>query len=442
MKLSALPLIGVLSVVALSGAGGGTEVSGPTKLAERGVEFGLTYIGEVFGNVSGGRRRGVVEDGLLFVSLDVDLGKVMAWRGGRVHADVYETHGASGTTRNVGDLGYFSNIDYPDGYRLGELWFEQGFLDDRLSVRVGQLALDAEFLVTSTAVLFINASFGPANALVLNMPAPYYGFSGLGARVKFRTTRDLYVQVAAYDGNPGTAASPDFSPDAAVSTEFNHFGTHWALRDAEGILFVAEVGKHLNQPESGTPKGGPRGLAASYKAGVFFHTDTFSDVRDQTLLATGSSLAPAAVRSVEGNYGVYAVVDQELWREKGSDTDGLSSFTRAVLVPTGRNAVDFSVEAGLVYHGLLQKDGADALGIGCAWINASNSVRGAVRGANRADRLGLIEPDYEAIFELTYRWQIASWWTIQPDVQWILHPGGSRAIDDALVLGLRSTIAF
>jgi porin len=250
------------------------------------------------------------------------------------------------------------------------------------------------------------------------------------------------VQVAAYDGNPGTAASPDFSPDAVPSTEFNHFGTHWALRDAEGILFVAEVGKQFHQPESGAPKGSPRGLAASYKAGVFFHTDTFSDVRDQTLMATGSSLAPAAVRSVEGNYGVYAVVDQELWREKGSDTDGLGSFARVVVVPGGRNAVNFSAEGGLVYRGLFQKEGADALGLACAWINASDRVRKAVRSANTADQLALIEPDHEAIFELTYSYQITSWWSIQPDVQWIVHPGGSGAIEDALVLGLRSALAF
>ena len=75
-------------------------------------------------------------------------------------------------------------------------------------------------------------------------------------------------------------------------------------------------------------------------------------------------------------------------------------------------------------------------------INVSGSVKNAVRNANRVDRLGLIVPDYEAIIELTYRWQIAPWWTIQPDVQLILHPGGSGAIGDALVIGLRSVLAF
>jgi len=31
---------------------------------------------------------------------------------------------------------------------------------------------------------------------------------------------------------------------------------------------------------------------------------------------------------------------------------------------------------------------------------------------------------------------------VQPDAQWIIHPGGSRAIDNALVIGLRTIVAF
>ena len=31
---------------------------------------------------------------------------------------------------------------------------------------------------------------------------------------------------------------------------------------------------------------------------------------------------------------------------------------------------------------------------------------------------------------------------MQPDAQWIIHPGGSREIDNALVIGLRTEIAF
>ena len=59
---------------------------------------------------------------------------------------------------------------------------------------------------------------------------------------------------------------------------------------------------------------------------------------------------------------------------------------------------------------------------------------------NRNSRISV--PDYEAVLELTYRAQITPWFALQPDVQWIIHPGGSTAIDNALVIGLRAAVSF
>jgi porin len=51
-------------------------------------------------------------------------------------------------------------------------------------------------------------------------------------------------------------------------------------------------------------------------------------------------------------------------------------------------------------------------------------------------------PDYEMAIEATYQINLAPWWSLQPDFQYIIHPGGSRAIDDAIVIGLRTKISF
>jgi porin len=51
--------------------------------------------------------------------------------------------------------------------------------------------------------------------------------------------------------------------------------------------------------------------------------------------------------------------------------------------------------------------------------------------------------DYEALFEITYTFEIIQGWDLQPDFQYFWNPGGNMAgIDDALVLGARSTIRF
>ena len=60
--------------------------------------------------------------------------------------------------------------------------------------------------------------------------------------------------------------------------------------------------------------------------------------------------------------------------------------------------------------------------------------------------------DYEAAIELTYRWELAENWSIEPDLQYIFHPGSNIAnpanpaslspIPNALVLGVRTALEF
>ena len=51
-------------------------------------------------------------------------------------------------------------------------------------------------------------------------------------------------------------------------------------------------------------------------------------------------------------------------------------------------------------------------------------------------------PDFEQNIEMTYLAQMSQWWTVQPDMQIIIHPGGSAAIPNAFVLGCRTVINF
>lgn len=36
--------------------------------------------------------------------------------------------------------------------------------------------------------------------------------------------------------------------------------------------------------------------------------------------------------------------------------------------------------------------------------------------------------DYELVLEASYQIQVAPWWVVQPDVQYVVHPGG-KVID-------------
>ena len=46
----------------------------------------------------------------------------------------------------------------------------------------------------------------------------------------------------------------------------------------------------------------------------------------------------------------------------------------------------------------------------------------------------------ETAIELTYRVQAKDWLTLQPDLQYVIHPNGDHAIGNALVIGLRLNV--
>jgi porin len=48
----------------------------------------------------------------------------------------------------------------------------------------------------------------------------------------------------------------------------------------------------------------------------------------------------------------------------------------------------------------------------------------------------------EMVLETTYQAQITKWLSIQPNVQFIINPGGTQDLDNALVVGGRVSIIF
>jgi porin len=431
------------------------------KLAERGVIFNFTYTADGFGVVSGGIKRGVLYNGILDLGVDFDLEKLIGWKGGHFHANGFYPHGENGSANYVGDIGTFSNIEAYDTYRLYELWVEQSFFEGRFSLRVGQITFDSEFAVLDAyGGLFVQSGFGAPEAVSANLPLPVYPNATPGIRLRIEPFEGFAVQAAVFDGNVARGLVPDPTPNAAVSTEFNRHGTHLALRPDEGALFVGEISYRFNQPPeeelSATrtsaddrPLGAPaalvtpqRGLAGSYEAGFLYHTDEFADIYDVTLADLGSSLAPPTARDRGANYALYLNIEQEVWREPGSEDQGLGAFAHAVWMPPNRNYIEFSIEGGLYYHGAFPGRDHDALGLGIAYIRISDQVADAVDAANQRDRTACSQPNFEATIELVYRYQVAPWVSIQPHAQYVIQPGATKDYDNALILGVRTNIAF
>ncbi|MGA8482573.1 MAG: carbohydrate porin [Chthoniobacterales bacterium] len=139
---------------------------------QKGLTFSAEYTGEVFGNLSGGIKKGATYEGLLKLSLQLDLTKAAGWNGATIYGSMLYPHGEGITDRYTGDFNRLCNIDAYDSVGLFELWFQQTLFGDLFSIRIGQMSADQEFYQSTTSNLFINSCFGtfPTIGFGTNLP--------------------------------------------------------------------------------------------------------------------------------------------------------------------------------------------------------------------------------------------------------------------------------
>ena len=176
------------------------------ELADKGVVFTMTYTGEVWGNVKGGIKQGATYDGQLLPQADVDLDKLMGWKGASFRASMLQGHGPALSVGWVGNLlGASSIVAVPPATRLYNLWLQQNLFDDLLSVRVGVMNIDAEFFTSVTASLLMNTTFGWPGWLGVDLPGggPAYPLSDPGVRIRLNPgPAGVYAQAAVFSGDP------------------------------------------------------------------------------------------------------------------------------------------------------------------------------------------------------------------------------------------------
>ena len=210
-------------------------------LAASGISYSLNYVGEYYNVTSGGLSRGSTFNGLVDFATDVDLEKLVGWKGGTLHANVYYIHGEGPTTKRIGNIFAVSNLEALETFRLDELWFEQALLEDKLKIKLGALAADTEFFISDTAGAFLNGTFGWAGILASNMiqGGPAYPLTSMGARLQYDPNDNLTVMAAIYNGSPADPFADDAQEDNKHGTDFR-FGDS-ALMIVEGA-FKYEAG--------------------------------------------------------------------------------------------------------------------------------------------------------------------------------------------------------
>jgi porin len=410
-----------------------------SKLEDEGFKLTPIYTAETFGNPVGGSKQGVIYDGLLDLELDIDLKKMAGWDGA-FHISSYFPMGRSLTDNYTHDLFRVSDIDNSTStILLFEAYYEQRFADGKVSLRAGELSADTEFFISAGGANFLNGTYGWPAILANNVPAPNYPYAAPGVRLQFSPDEHWTFRTGVYAGNPAPDRLGDPNPNGTPGNKYDDSGTNFYIDGSDGVFNINELVYNLNQGNKDT------GLPGTYKVGGWVHTGAFSSRRDDDEgTPLGSPASDGQPASVNGNYGFYGVVDQTVWQDKSdaNQPKNIGLFFRGGSAEPDRSLFDYYFDSGVVFNGLVPGRPSDTFGLATAYGHISSGERGSVEDADQLGGQSDAIPDFEANVELTYFAQLAKWWTVQPDLQILIHPGGSSAVPNALVLGVRTTVTF
>ncbi len=406
-----------------------------------GITFGMQDINEVWGNVTGGIKRGASYDGVTLASIGLDTQRAFGWSGGTFNISAWNIRGRSISSDNLLNLQTVSGILATPTTRIWEVWFQQSFLDGQFDIKLGQQSLDQEFMVSANSGLFINTMMGwpmvPSADLYAGGPA--YPLSSLGVRLRAQLPAGFTVLGGVFDDNP---PGGPFEADGQLLGS-TRWGGNFSLRT--GALIIGEIQYALNQPSNGQMDYGTAssGLPGTYKLGFWVDTAPFPSQRFDN---TGAPLAitGGTPLNLRNNFSVYGVADQVVWQAGGDDPRSVSVFARLMGAPGDRNLINFSVNAGITLKAPLPGRDDDTVGIGFGIAKVSPTAAGFDIDS------GVPARGTETFIEVTYQAQVTGWWQLQPDFQYVLNPGGgilnpnnpTQRVGNEAIFGLRSIVTF
>lgn len=357
------------------------------------ITFGAEITVDLAGTVSGAsdeRPRVLTNVNLV---ADLDLARLAGWRGATMHVDVLDNRGgrpndATGTLQGV------DNIEVPDaGLRLFEAWVEQD-LGRGATMRFGLYDVNSEFYANDAAGLLIAPPFGIGSELAATGPngPSIFPSSALAMRV--------HVPLGSVFARFGVV-------NARASTLGDNGGIDFSFRD--GVLLIGEVGR---------AGGRVRGTLGAWRYSR----------SPEDLAETGADGAPLH-KPAQGAYGV---VEVDLLAD---DARQLTAFLRLGLSDPHTTPYRGGLQAGFLLAPAIagREDSQVSLGLHHAWT--SDHFREAVRAEGGT-------PANETVVELTYADRVFGPLVLQPDIQWVRHPGGDRARQDAVVAIMRARLSF
>lgn len=392
-----------------------------TRLADEGIKFNFQYGGEAAHNFSGGDAHLTRYTDQYVGGIEADLGKLWGWQGATFRMTITDRNGRDlGADAHIGNNQLIQEVyGRSQTWHLTEFSLEQDFFDGALAVKAGRLPVGEDFAAFSCD--FENLTFcgsQPGNIVGgywVNWPTSQWAVN-----IKLNTTKETYVMLGAYQVNPNYI-NDQYAESHGLFPSFPGGTT--------GALIPLEFGW---APTA-------NGLPGSYKFGIWYNTsngkDLYYDINHNPAGETGLD-----AQNRDGQYGAYINFIQQVTGEAGGT--GLSIFLNASQADRNTAATDGQVALGLEYKGPFGRSN-DMIGFAEGETNSNSRYADFVKQNNaRTGENVIAGSGSEYVTELFYSWSPIPSIFLRPNLQYIIHPGGTSQNSNAFVAGLKMGFTF
>ena len=400
-------------------------------LDDSGVELSASYTNNIAGNPVGGMSQSFAYADNFSFGMQLDFEKLIKWHGLTLTVSALDRNGSNLSARNIGNQFTVQQVYGTETVVFYALVLEQRLLEDKLGIKLGRFSTGDDFASSPLYWLYMNNGIdGNPQALPVNTAFTSYPASVWGARLRVDPSPEWFAMGGIYQ--------------ATSLNLYRDHGLDWSINNSDGVLMIGQVGwtpeffkkpAAAPKPSDGkslaegktvrpvSPDAGMQGLPGHYWFGAYYSPWQFAQF--------------GSTETASNSYGFYWHADQMVWQEEPGSDQGLTLWSAFVLSPQQNiSKLPFQVNSGIVYKGLVPARDHDTTMLGFVYGNFSDDYAGTVAAT------GAGTPSYEIALEAGYRIQVTKFAYIQPNVQWIINPGGTGNIPNALVLGAQMNVTF
>jgi carbohydrate-selective porin OprB len=373
-----------------------------SRLEERGVNFDIQYVSDTLWNFKSARPGRAAMWNRVRGTVDIDLGTLMQADGWYFHATaLWQAGGNLGAY--LGLISSPSGIASADTFRLDSWWLEKRWRSDRIVLRAGQFAGMDFYGAQHYAASFVFEPMGYALDNLFNTRQSFDPPSTPAAEVRISPLRHLYVKSMVL---------------GAESDPYAHNPTGLVPQFRENAMSVSEIGftpeKKASSMRAFDNVESRKGYSGLYQFGAAYNPAAFTN-------STGT-------RARSGNYLLYWMATQALWRVDREQSRGLDATAALDWSPADVNLNNRALTAGLRFNEPLPVRFHNTISFGYVRNSLSSRFSPAPGLAWRP----------ENGFELNALLQVTHMMLFQPVIQLFENAGGGSG--RAMVVGFRTKV--